>query len=77
MKRYSCEKFSLYLSYTFPLLQAEEVMKRVEKEESALVDKKSFHLSIINLVIGTLYCSKVSFQNARTSSNETNFGVSD
>lgn len=48
--------------------EAEEVMKRVEKEESRLEDsstgsesseKKSFHLSIINLVIGTLYCSKV------------------
>ncbi|KAI1708251.1 tetratricopeptide repeat protein 30A2 [Ditylenchus destructor] len=42
--------------------EAEEVMKRVEKEESALVDKKSFHLSIINLVIGTLYCSKGNYE---------------
>lgn len=38
--------------------EAEEVMKKVEKEE-ILLDKKSFHFSIINLVIGTLYCSKV------------------
>lgn len=41
--------------------EAEEVMKKVEKEENLLLDKKSFHLSIINLVIGTLYCSKVHF----------------
>lgn len=34
-------------------------MKKVEKEESKLTENKSFHLSIINLVIGTLYCSKV------------------
>jgi hypothetical protein len=40
--------------------EAEEVMKRVEKEEMVQSDRKSFHLCIINLVIGTLYCAKVS-----------------
>uniref|UniRef100_A0A915DKY2 Tetratricopeptide repeat protein 30 n=1 Tax=Ditylenchus dipsaci TaxID=166011 RepID=A0A915DKY2_9BILA len=42
--------------------EAEEVMKKVEKEENLLMDKKSFHLSIINLVIGTLYCSKGNYE---------------
>jgi hypothetical protein len=40
--------------------EAEEVMKRVEKEEMLNPDRKSFHLCIINLVIGTLYCAKAS-----------------
>jgi tetratricopeptide repeat protein 30 len=44
--------------------EAEELMRKVEKEEerSAMQnpDKQCFHLCIINLVIGTLYCSKVS-----------------
>ena len=40
-------------------------MKKVENEEDLLTSdetdaKKCFHLSIINLVMGTLYCSKVS-----------------
>ena len=38
-------------------------MRKVEKEEenaSAInPDKQCFHLCIINLVIGTLYCAKV------------------
>ena len=38
-------------------------MRKVEKEEenSAAInpDKQCFHLCIINLVIGTLYCAKV------------------
>ncbi|KAH7717054.1 Tetratricopeptide repeat protein 30 [Aphelenchoides avenae] len=42
--------------------EAEEVMKKVEKSEKQLVDKKSFHLCIINLVIGTLYCSKGNYE---------------
>jgi tetratricopeptide repeat protein 30 len=46
--------------------EAEEIMKRVEKEESRVADeaskRKSFHLSIINLVIGTLYCSKGNYE---------------
>ncbi|XP_043273556.1 tetratricopeptide repeat protein 30A isoform X2 [Venturia canescens] len=42
--------------------EAEELMKKIEKEEEAVSfkepDKKLFHLCIVNLVIGTLYCSK-------------------
>lgn len=43
--------------------EAEELMRRVEKEEEKCMtevpDKPCFHLCIINLVIGTLYCAKV------------------
>ena len=43
--------------------EAEELMRKVEREEeiSSLQhpDKQCLHLCIINLVIGTLYCSKV------------------
>ncbi len=43
--------------------EAEELMRKVEKEEERAQgvnpDKQCFHLCIINLVIGTLYCSKV------------------
>lgn len=58
--------------------EAEEIMKRVEKEEARVaaeestaavpastavkLAKKTFHLSIINLVIGTLYCSKGNYE---------------
>lgn len=42
--------------------EAEEIMKRVEREENVNTDKKSFHLSIINLVIGTLYCAKSNYE---------------
>lgn len=49
----------------FVFFKAEELMKKVENEEEAQYaesdKKKSFHLCIINLVIGTLYCSKVKF----------------
>ncbi len=42
--------------------EAEEIMRRIEREEERLaVDKPGkpvFHLCIVNLVIGTLYCSK-------------------
>ncbi|GFY77438.1 tetratricopeptide repeat protein 30A [Trichonephila inaurata madagascariensis] len=42
--------------------EAEELMRKIEKEEEQLAyeepDKKIFHLSIVNLVIGTLYCAK-------------------
>ncbi|KAI6227564.1 Tetratricopeptide repeat protein 30 [Aphelenchoides fujianensis] len=41
---------------------AEEVMRRVEKEELQQPDRRSFHLCIINLVIGTLYCAKGNFE---------------
>lgn len=46
--------------------EAEELMKKIEKEEEAVSfedqDKKLFHLCIVNLVIGTLYCSKGNFE---------------
>ncbi|CAD5212330.1 unnamed protein product [Bursaphelenchus xylophilus] len=41
---------------------AEEIMKRVEKEEMKNPKKKSFHFCIINLVIGTLYCAKGNYE---------------
>jgi len=50
--------------------EAEEMMKYVEKEEDriAIEDPKRqlFHLCIVNLVIGTLYCTKGNY----------NFGIS-
>merc|ERR1712032_204100 len=46
--------------------EAEELMRRIEKreeEESALApEKQCFHLCIVNLVIGTLYCAKGNFE---------------
>mmetsp|Transcript_8791 Transcript_8791/g.14620 ORF Transcript_8791/g.14620 Transcript_8791/m.14620 type:complete len:661 (-) Transcript_8791:737-2719(-) len=46
--------------------EAEEVMRRIEKEEERLSfaepDKQCFHLCIVNLVIGTLYCAKGNFE---------------
>ncbi|VDK75948.1 unnamed protein product [Onchocerca ochengi] len=46
--------------------EAEELMKKVENEEEANAENsntpKSFHLCIINLVIGTLYCSKGNYE---------------
>merc|ERR1712224_643506 len=43
--------------------EAEEVMRLVEKEEEDTDPKKPvYHLCIINLVIGTLYCSKGNFE---------------
>jgi hypothetical protein len=43
--------------------EAEELMRHVEQEEEAAAaanpDALQLHLCIINLVIGTLYCSKV------------------
>ena len=49
---------------------AESVMRRVEKEEQQLLSQKNghldstnmFHLTIINLVIGTLYCAKGNYE---------------
>lgn len=45
---------------------AEELMRKIEKEEEALVyadpEQKVFHLCIVNLVIGTLYCSKGNYE---------------
>ncbi|CAL7948575.1 unnamed protein product [Xylocopa violacea] len=46
--------------------EAEGLMKKIEKEEQAVSredqDKKLFHLCIVNLVIGTLYCSKGNYE---------------
>ncbi|KAF2905865.1 hypothetical protein ILUMI_00306 [Ignelater luminosus] len=46
--------------------EAEELMRKVEKEEDQIgfeePEKKCFHLCIINLVIGTLYCSKGNYE---------------
>ena len=45
---------------------AESLMRRVEKEESAQARRDParprFHLTIINLVIGTLYCAKGNYE---------------
>ncbi|XP_077387459.1 intraflagellar transport protein 70A [Festucalex cinctus] len=42
--------------------EAEELMRKIEEEEEQTSyddpDKKVFHLCIVNLVIGTLYCTK-------------------
>lgn len=46
--------------------EAEELMRKVEKEEERSMyqdpDKPCFHLCIINLVIGTLYCAKGNYE---------------
>eukprot|EP00045_Choanoeca_perplexa_P009833 m.96265 g.96265 ORF g.96265 m.96265 type:complete len:647 (+) comp15044_c2_seq1:2053-3993(+) len=45
---------------------AEELMRKLEKQEEDLAiddpERKVFHLCIVNLVIGTLYCAKGNFQ---------------
>ncbi|XP_067012129.1 intraflagellar transport protein 70A [Anabrus simplex] len=46
--------------------EAEEMMRKIEKEEEQLAfdepEKKVFHLCIVNLVIGTLYCAKGNYE---------------
>jgi len=44
--------------------EAEELMRLVEQEEEKVEDPKKpvYHLCIINLVIGTLYCAKGNFE---------------
>jgi tetratricopeptide repeat protein 30 len=46
--------------------EAEELMRRIEKEEERVAfedpNKRTYHLCIVNLVIGTLYCSKGNFE---------------
>jgi len=46
--------------------EAEELMRKIEKEEERSTqldpDKPVFHLCIVNLVIGTLYCAKGNFE---------------
>ncbi|GBG84433.1 hypothetical protein CBR_g38718 [Chara braunii] len=45
---------------------AEELMRKIEKEEERAQyqdpEKQCFHLCIVNLVIGTLYCAKQNFE---------------
>eukprot|EP00743_Colponemidia_sp_Colp-15_P014747 GILK01017551.1.p1 GENE.GILK01017551.1~~GILK01017551.1.p1 ORF type:complete len:432 (-),score=66.00 GILK01017551.1:5-1108(-) len=59
---------NLCVSYIMSSLneKAEEVMRRLEHEEEKLMqedpDKQPLHLCIVNLVIGTLYCSKGNFE---------------
>lgn len=46
--------------------EAEDLMRKIEKEEEQASyqdpDKQCFHLCIVNLVIGTLYCAKGNFE---------------
>eukprot|EP00899_Mesostigma_viride_P015377 jgi/Mesvir1/23840/Mv10645-RA.1 len=46
--------------------EAEDLMRRIEKEEERVSfqdpDKQCFHLCIVNLVIGTLYCAKGNYE---------------
>lgn len=46
--------------------EAEELMRKIEKEEEQDAyddpDKKIFHLCIVNLIIGTLYCAKGNYE---------------
>jgi tetratricopeptide repeat protein 30 len=46
--------------------EAEDLMRRIEKEEERIAyedaNKRTFHLCIVNLVIGTLYCSKGNYE---------------
>ena len=45
---------------------AEELMRRIEKEQDRVMyqdpEKQIYHLCIVNLVIGTLYCSKGNYE---------------
>ncbi|KND03893.1 uncharacterized protein SPPG_01347 [Spizellomyces punctatus DAOM BR117] len=46
--------------------EAEELMRKIEKEEERLAyddpSKRTYHLCIVNLVIGTLYCAKGNYE---------------
>ncbi|CAG0925009.1 unnamed protein product [Notodromas monacha] len=46
--------------------EAEELMRKIEKEEENVSydepDRKIYHLCIVNLVIGTLYCAKRNYE---------------
>ncbi|EPZ31340.1 hypothetical protein O9G_000985 [Rozella allomycis CSF55] len=59
---------NLCVSYIMTSLneRAEEIMKIIEKEEEKITsqspDKRIYHLCIVNLVIGTLYCTKGNFE---------------
>uniref|UniRef100_A0A7S4NHA7 Cohesin loading complex subunit SCC4 homolog n=1 Tax=Guillardia theta TaxID=55529 RepID=A0A7S4NHA7_GUITH len=59
---------NLCVSYIMTSLneKAEDLLRQVEKEEERMSysdpDRQCFHLCIINLVIGTLYCAKGNFE---------------
>ncbi|KAF6203225.1 hypothetical protein GE061_003643 [Apolygus lucorum] len=59
---------NLCVSYIMSAMneEAEELMRKIEKEEERLhyedPDKKVYHLSIVNLIIGTLYCAKGNYE---------------
>ena len=46
--------------------EAEEIMRRLEREEEKVQfedpEKPVYHLCIVNLVIGTLYCAKGNYE---------------
>ncbi|KAJ8325433.1 Tetratricopeptide repeat protein 30A [Batrachochytrium dendrobatidis] len=46
--------------------EAEDLMRRIEKEEERVAyedpNKRTYHLCIVNLVIGTLYCAKGNYE---------------
>jgi len=46
--------------------EAEELMRKIEKEEERIAytepERQCYHLCIVNLVIGTLYCAKGNFE---------------
>lgn len=44
--------------------EAEDMMRQIEKEEGQIwnPDQQCFHLCIVNMVIGTLYCSKGNYE---------------
>ncbi len=46
--------------------EAEDLMRAIEKEEERVTaedpNKRVFHLCIVNLVIGTLYCAKGNYE---------------
>ncbi|KAJ1553194.1 Tetratricopeptide repeat protein 30A [Nowakowskiella sp. JEL0078] len=46
--------------------EAEELMRKIEKEEERVAyedpAKRTYHLCIVNLVIGTLYCAKGNYE---------------
>merc|ERR1711937_653415 len=46
--------------------EAEELMRNIEREEEKMAyhdeQKPCYHLCIVNLVIGTLYCAKGNFE---------------
>ena len=46
--------------------EAEELMRKIEKEEERIAYedplKRTYHLCIVNLVIGTLYCAKGNYE---------------